>query len=208
MILKFVGVNDDQCDQSNGDPYATYRETVVTGGSTYYIMWDNPWDDIGFDFELTYSSDDPTPGHFCQSAIPVTPGETNFLETFDGNAAVAGPNIGAFTSSSTPYSKSNWYQYTPPFDGSITITSCDGASSDTRVYVYTGDCSNFETLDLVATDDDGCGTVASLVEDLPVTAGTTYYIEWDDRLDELPFLWLLEYNVDGFEVTFNVDMIP
>jgi hypothetical protein len=205
--LKIVGVNDDQCDLGNGSQWASYREAVVTGGTTYFIMWDNPWDNAGFDFELTYSSEDPTPGHFCQSAIPVIPGEQNFLETFDGNAAVAGPNIGAYSSSSTPYSKSNWYKYTPAFDGTITISSCDGGVSDTRVWVYTGDCSNFDVLELEATDDDGCpADASSLLEDFAVTGGTTYYIEWDDRWDDAPFVWILEYNVVGYEVTFNVNM--
>jgi hypothetical protein len=199
--LVLVGINDDRCDQANGDPYASYREVVVNAGTTYYILWDNIWDDRGFDFELAFSTDDLTPGHFCQSAFEIAPG-IHTVESY-GDAAVAGPFIGVTSASTTPFLGSTWYAFTAPADGAVTITSCD-SGDDTRVWVYTGSCDNFSSLTLVAANDDGCAA-SSLIEDFEVVAGTTYYIEWDDEWHQGPFEWELIFLEQLVTVTFQVD---
>ncbi|MCB0597473.1 MAG: T9SS type A sorting domain-containing protein [Lewinellaceae bacterium] len=180
--LKTVGVNDDQCDRGDGKDYSSYREAVVTGGTTYYVMWDDVWEPTSFAFELGFNPGAvPEPGKFCQSAIAIVPGQYDVLE-MTGNAAVAGPTINNTTTSATNYSQSEWYAFTPTVDGFITISSCELSGSDTHVFVYTGDCSSFEGLTLEGQDRSSCPqNTGSLLENLPVTAGTTYYIEWIDR---------------------------
>lgn len=193
--LKLVGMNDDRCEQANTDPYASLREVVVTAGSTYYIMWDDVWEATGSDWDLSFEAIAPAEGLFCQSATAITPGVYTVSDF--GEAGVLGPNINTFTSSTTPYGGSAWYSYTPDADASVTITSCE-AGSDTRVWVYTGTCDNFSTLELVASNDDGTGCgVSSLIENLEVTAGTTYYIEWDDEESAEAFDWELVLNLPG-----------
>jgi hypothetical protein len=66
--------------------------------------------------------------------------------------------------------------------------------------VYTGDCSTFEGLNLVAQNDNGCGEglLTSSLDSIEVTAGETYYIEWIDRwmsgpTDEL-YIWELGFD--------------
>lgn len=201
--LSIVGVNDDECDLGGGDLYASYREAAVTAGTTYYIMWDDIWEDTGFDFTLEFNETALAEGAFCQSAIPVQPGEQT-LEEFVGFAAVGGPRIGTFTTSTTPYSKSNWYSFTPETDGVMGINSC-ASGSDTYVFVYTGDCADFSSLTLVASNDDSCGA-SSEITDFAVTAGTTYFIEWVDRFSEDAFFWELTFGVATVDVTFQVDM--
>jgi hypothetical protein len=191
--LVVVGINDDRCEQSNGDPYASYREAVVTAGTTYYIMWDNVWDNTGFEFELTFSPEDLEPGNFCQSAIEVIPG-TYTVESF-ADASVAGPNIGFLTTSTTPYSGAWWYSYTADANAIVNINSCLGDGADTYLFVYTGSCDNFSTLELVASNDDSCG--ASSEVEFEATAGTTYYIEWIDRFSSAPFYWELRVALPG-----------
>ena len=208
--LNIVGVNDDQCLTSPGasNSWASFREAVVTAGDTYYILWDNAWESGGFDFELTFTTEPGLPGDFCQTAIAVQPGE-HLVTEMDGDASVAGPLINSFTSSTTPYAQSEWYSFTPTIDGLMTITSCEGAASDTHVFVYTGDCSSFSTLNLFAQNDNGedCVELQSYLE-ANVTAGTTYYIEWIDRWQEASFFWelLFEPTAAAAEVTFQVDM--
>lgn len=84
-----------------------------------------------------------------------------------------------------------WYKYTPTQNYTITITSDIAQNTprvDTRLHVYTGtNCSN---LTCVGGDDDS-GTAYSSTEILNVTAGTTYYIAWDNR-------WLTTPNNNGF----------
>jgi len=69
------------------------------------------------------------------------------------------------------------YSYAPAADEAITIDLCY-SSYDTKVYVYD------DGLNLVACNDDfyfaaPCWTYSSAIEDLPVFAGTTYYIVVD-----------------------------
>ena len=205
--LEIVGVNDDQCDMGTGQEWATYREAVVKGGETYYIMWDNAWEALGFDFTLNFTTEPGLPGDFCETAIPIQPGEHEIQE-ITGNASMTGPDINTFTTSVTPYAQTRWYSYTPTTGGQITISSCNFAASDTRVWVYTGECGTYESLELLASNDDGCGALGqTLLDSLIVEPGTTYYIEWDDRLSDDPFIWELQLEeAITVNVTFNVVM--
>lgn len=207
--LKIVGVNDDQCDIGNGQQWASYREAVVTAGTQYLIMWDDAWEAAESGFELGFTTDAPEEGEFCQSAQVIGPGDYD-IEEITGDAAVAGPNINNTTASTTNYAQSKWYQFQPTVDGLMSISSCELGASDTHFYVYTGDCSSFEGLNLVTQNDNGCGegTLTSFLDSIEVNAGTVYYIEWMDRWSDDIFQWTL-----GFEpssavstVTFNVDM--
>ena len=211
--LEIIGVNDDQCaiEAGSDNLYASYREAVVQGGQTYYIMWDNVWDDAGFEFELAFNDTELVEGDFCESAAVIQPGTFDINE-FTGNAAYTGPIIDNTSQgrSPTPYAQTEWYQYTPTVDGTITITSCELSASDNRVWVYTGECGTLSSLTVVALSDDDCGegSFASRVEDFPVTAGTTYYIEWDNGWDSDSFGWELIFTapVVTSDVTFQVDM--
>lgn len=205
LDLKTVGVNDDQCEiTTGGSSWASYREAVVKAGTTYYILWDDIWETTGFPFELSFSNEAPSPGNFCHSATPIEPGVYDVLE-FTGNAAVAGPNINNTSSSTTAYSKSQWYAFTPATDGLMSISSCELAASDTYFFVYTGNCDYFEGLTLVALNDDGCeeGQFTSSLDSIEVSGGTTYYIEWIDRFSDDIFQWELV-----FESTVGIDDLP
>lgn len=70
-------------------------------------------------------------------------------------------------------SKDVWFRYTPSVAGLLSITLC-GSSYDTSMVVYTGACASLNRIDC---DDDDCGALfESIIENLGVTAGTTYYI--------------------------------
>lgn len=207
--LNIIGVNDDQCfDGALGD-FASYREAVVEEGKTYWIVWDTPWEESGFDFELQFNPGNPTVGNFCQTAQSIDFGTHNIQE-YDGNAAVAGPNLGTEAGlGQTPYLLSEWFQFTPMTDMEIDIFSCELTNEDTRLWIYTGDCETFDGLELIASNDDDCA-VQSGVYNLSVTAGTTYYIEWDNNFDTETSAqghdFVLQVSPAPVEVTFSVDM--
>ncbi len=222
--LQTVGVNDDRCDQGDGNDWASYREAVATAGTTYYIMWDNVWEADGFTFELALDTQtEPEPGEFCQSAIPIEPGEFT-IEEITGEAAVGGPNINNTVASITSYTQSKWYAFTPPADGLMSISSCEFAASDTYFFVYTGDCSSFEGLALVAENDDGCFDgdelqVMAALDSIELEGGATYYIEWIDRRIEQEgsaelYIWTMEFeptepvNVREEELAQRVEVFP
>lgn len=76
----------------------------------------------------------------------------------------------------------NWFEFIPQVSKRYSISSCD-EGVDTRVYLYSGDCTN---LTLLAFSDDDCSTgvgtnYASSIVDIYLNAGVSYLIEWDDR---------------------------
>ncbi len=122
-------------------------------------------------------------GETCATAVSVSPGS----HTADG-PATGGGNLQANASNS------DWYVYSATNDGTISVSACDGGA-DTRLWLYSGDCSNLT--DVSDSDDacsDGTGTnFASALYDVPVTSGTDYYMEWDDRWSTDGFDWELTF---------------
>ena len=102
------------------------------------------------------------------------------------------------SSSSTP--NALWYTFTAPSNGTLTVTSVlpvnpSGLTGiDTRLSILSGACGGPWTC-LGASDDvDGAtDDYRSEVSNLQVTAGTTYYIVWDDRWDNSPFTFNLNF---------------
>ena len=71
-----------------------------------------------------------------------------------------------------------WFKFTPTDDGVATFSTCDAASFDTSMVLYTGSCN---ALTQVACNGDGvggsgCQAFYSRIADFPVLAGTDYYV--------------------------------
>ena len=117
-------------------------------------------------------------GDSCTTAVPITPG----VHTADGPSTGGGASQGDATNA-------DWYSWTAPMDGYVTIVSC-GAGVDTRLNLHQGTCGGLE---LMESDDDGCPDAAplggSLISNVLATEGTTYYIEWDDLHSGQGFEW-------------------
>ncbi|MFT4661185.1 MAG: hypothetical protein ACI8XB_001457 [Patiriisocius sp.] len=107
-----------------------------------------------------------------------------------------GPFAGAAASNvcfGTGGLNANWYTYTPDESGEVTVSSSiDLDLPDTRLSVYEGPC---DALTCVTSDDDGGEGFTSITSFIGI-AGTTYYIEWDDRWSTLGFDWIVNLNVD------------
>ncbi|MBK9760791.1 MAG: T9SS type A sorting domain-containing protein [Flavobacteriales bacterium] len=119
-------------------------------------------------------------GEICSAAQSVVPG------TYSADGPAAG---GGATQSDAQ--NADWYVFTSDVDAYMTVFSC-GSQIDTRVFVHTGDCG---ALTLLGNDDDGCPEGyppgSSLLANIPITSGTTYFIEWDDRYSAAGFEWQL-----------------
>jgi hypothetical protein len=72
-------------------------------------------------------------------------------------------------------SKDIWLSYTPAQDGTVTFTTCNIASWDTDLVIYTGGCG---ALNQVACNGDasGCSNFTSIISNLSVTGGTEYLV--------------------------------
>ncbi len=128
-------------------------------------------------------------GASCADAIVIDPG------TYTTEAMVGGDGYQDICGDGTPGANARWYAFTPPSDGTMSISSCNGGS-DTRLSVGTGDCGALACFansdDVCAVVPDGLNFAAELV-DLAVTGGTTYYIQWDDRWDGQAFTFTLTF---------------
>lgn len=134
----------------------------------------------------------------CASAIPISGPGTYSVGVINGvqPPTFCAPN-GAIPPANIPAGE--WYAYTPTQNFAVNITSdiaVNNPRKDTRVHIYTGNCG---ALTCVAGDDDS-GTNYSSVINLNVTAGTTYYIVWDNR-------WLNTTNNTGFSFQLSESTI-
>jgi len=109
-------------------------------------------------------------------------------------SAVNGPQIPSPLCTSGPAPTfGEWYIYTPTNNYNVTVTSDIAANTpriDTRLHIYTGSCG---ALTCVGGDDDS-GLNYSSVETFSATAGTTYYIVWDNRWSSAGFTFQLIEN--------------
>ncbi|WP_040279980.1 T9SS type A sorting domain-containing protein [Psychroserpens damuponensis] len=120
----------------------------------------------------------------CATADAVTEGTyTTTINTGTGGAEMGTGNDSAF------------FAYTPTQDGSIYVNSCDGGA-DTYLNIGSGTCGD---LFVEGSNDDSCasglGNNYASELTISVTAGTTYYIEWDNRYTSgaNEFDWTLEF---------------
>jgi len=119
----------------------------------------------------------------CGTAVAVTPGTVTGTTIVDATAGGEGDTV--------TQRDASWFAYTATEDGTMDLSSCNGGA-DTRVYVF-DTCGGTA----IGTNDDSCdlgdGNAWASELSLPVTNGTTYYIEWDDRWSLGPFDWSLTF---------------
>lgn len=91
------------------------------------------------------------------------------------------PDPDTITSCTNSYGSNGadgWLFYTATANGFLTLDTCDPASFDTDLSIYDGGCG---ALNILACDGDGgtvtgCQSFDSLIENVPVVAGTDYII--------------------------------
>lgn len=140
-------------------------------------------------------------GETACTAVAVQPG----TYIADGPSTGGGALQGCVFDSTNLATDADWYRYTPVVDGTISVSSCLGGA-DTRLSIFSGFCfflppfgTSFSG-SCIAGNDDAClisesspFEYASEVVDVPVTAGTTYYIQWDNWWSTAGFTWTLDF---------------
>lgn len=122
----------------------------------------------------------------CATALPVTAG-TYVVSNIDG----AGPPAACTPGDVAPHAE--WFVYVPLADAVVTVTTDlpGNGNGDTNFAVFTGTCN---ALTCFSGDDDG-GTLGDgylSVATFEVTAGTAYYLAFDDRWSASGFTFQLE----------------
>jgi hypothetical protein len=120
----------------------------------------------------------------CANATNITANGT--FTTGNITGTYSNPCYGGTTAADgTTALKARWWKYTPSVNGEIRVTSNIAANSqtttDTRVAIMSGTCAALVCVDY-NDDVDASAAVKNYRSDLtvPVAAGTTYYIEWDN----------------------------
>ncbi|UPT70734.1 MAG: T9SS type A sorting domain-containing protein [Flavobacterium sp. JAD_PAG50586_2] len=115
----------------------------------------------------------------CATATEITADGT--FTTGPINGTYLSPCLGGTTNDAGTAMKARWWKYTPTINGEITVTSALAvnpvATTDTRVSILKGTCGAQTCVD---SDDDVSATDYRSTLTVPVAAGTTYYIEWDN----------------------------
>lgn len=125
----------------------------------------------------------------CQTAQPITTAGLYVVDAVNGTQ-IPSPICAV---NGTGASAGKWYAYTPTSNYTVTITTDIDANTprkDTRFHVYTGNCS---ALVCYAGDDD-TGAGYSSVATFNVSAGSTYYIAFDNKWTSVGFSFELIQN--------------
>ncbi len=112
----------------------------------------------------------------CATAVPLNFG-TVTAPSVTGDPPPTACTLG------NPGSKGLWYTFTSTQDKTIKInTSSAGQNADTRMMVFTGNCT---ALNCLTANDDFSGTFSQVT--FNAVAGTTYYVVFDNKYSSLGF---------------------
>lgn len=132
----------------------------------------------------------------CATALNITANGDYVSGTVNGTHPTGQSGLCYGTNSASP--NANWYTFTPPTNGILTVTSAIAANPggttgrDTRLSILTGACGGPWTC-VDGNDDVSASDYRSELVDVPVTSGTTYYIVWDDRWENTSFTFNLSF---------------
>ena len=119
----------------------------------------------------------------CATALTVALNSTNTAPAFTAENGAAPTLLCGLTGPSG--AKGKWYKYTATQNTNVTISTllAQNNNSDTRLIVYSGDCS---ALICVGSNDDYNGTNSSQVT-FAAISGTTYTFAFDNRYSSTGF---------------------
>jgi hypothetical protein len=179
-----AGYSDDFCDaDGTGREVAASIAKPVKAGTPYYFEFDNAWDTLDFSFTISLTAFTPRATQTCATATTIATGVTK-VDSLFGYA------------SRSDAARANWYKFVPTRNGRISMNTC-GNDVDTRLWVYRGTCN---ALVPVADSDDDCASASGIVnavsiQNMDVTAGQTYYFEFDDVGENTDFSFVFSYDV-------------
>jgi ASPIC and UnbV/Secretion system C-terminal sorting domain/FG-GAP-like repeat len=199
--LLCIGGDDDggivACNGSSSTFLSTYTFDAIAG-TTYFIVFDNKWQSTGFDFQIIENILLP---NLCNLSTVANAG----INTVDAITETTYPTACASAS------LAKWYKYIPSQDYHLTISSDlpQNICKDTNFNVYTGTCPNGL---VCVSGDDNSGIIACnsgntnsnlSKKTFDVTAGTTYYIVWDNKWNSQGFDFEIIEGVIVIPVTYN-----
>ncbi|WP_293896357.1 FG-GAP-like repeat-containing protein [Flavobacterium sp.] len=140
----------------------------------------------------------------CATAVPITVG--SYVVSAVNGTQIPSPIC---ADNGTGATAGEWYVYTPTQNHTTTVTTDLAVNSggDTRFHVYTGTCGS---LACFSGDDDGgiIGNGFLSVATFNVTAGTTYFIAFDNKWSSTGFTFQLSESAVVILPTPPITYIP
>lgn len=177
--MSCLASNDDISAQNL---YSQVSQVNLTAGTTYYIVWDNfhSNDSNGvFYYEFTPISGN---AQSCATAKALAPySGTVIMGTITGSI----PSNGICYTYSQSNPNANWWSFTPTQNGLLditTVTPQNAATVDTRLSIFTGNCGALSCF--TGSDNISGADLRSNLKDVILTAGTTYYFVFDDKVSD------------------------
>ena len=169
--------NSGDCYIPNGSPACDDSICCSTVCNADSYCCETLWDAVCADTAAAACFDGPIPENDeCSGAFDLGDGDS--ITPFDTlGATTGGPELPAECESlsSSIITNDVWYSWTASTDELVVISTCNDANFDTRLAAYSGSC---DSLEFMGCNDDGLGCEAYTSKLLlPVSAGTTYYIQ-------------------------------
>ncbi len=128
------------------------------------------------DFDAPVCGMGPPPANDdCVNAQVVGPGLTPFDSTNATESNAPYPSGLCDPGSLGQFAQDVWFQFTPQVDGLVTFSTCNVASFDTDLGVYSGLCGAL-VAEACNGDTANCSVFTSEIPNFPVTGGVTYFI--------------------------------
>jgi hypothetical protein len=203
--LVCIGGDDDAgivaCSTNTNTFLSTYTFDAIAG-TTYFIVFDNKWQSTGFDFQIIENILLP---NLCNLSTVANAG----INTVDAITETT------YSTACASASLAKWYKYIPTQNYHLTISSdlTQNICKDTNFNVYTGTCPNGL---VCVSGDDNSGIIACnsgntnsnlSKKTFDVTAGTTYYIVWDNKWSAVGFDFEIIEGIIVIPVTYNSQTI-
>lgn len=124
----------------------------------------------------------------CSTAVNVLLGSTTTAPAFTNETGTPPTAFCGLNNNNATPTKGKWYKFTATQNIEITISTAlaQNGNTDTRIIVYTGNCSSLVCVDA---NDDYNGSLTSQLS-FAATTGTTYTVAFDNR-----------YSNNGFDFT-------
>lgn len=164
------------CCVANGTPFCNDADCCSTVCGVDPFCCSVSWDSICADEAASLCAIcavDPPANDECFSAEPIFDGDTGFSSL---GATTSEPPLDPACDEGfgTAFVQDIWFSYTATCDGTVNFSTCGQADFDTRLAIYSGDCSDPV---LVACNDDGPGCPGfSSSMDAELVKGNSYFL--------------------------------
>ena len=129
------------------------------------------------EYSFTFSTSTPAPANDgCATASAVGVGAFVFTNTLATDAAPALP-ASCDEGAGVTITKDLWYRFTAPINGGMTASTCNAATFDTRIAVYSGSACPISTTAVAACSDNSAAcTNGTSSAAWSASAGSTWYV--------------------------------